>query len=114
MTEERITKDQIEDAIKKGDLKDEILWHHFQEIRACGQSIQNLLDKLENEGFKSFEIYYAMLQHVYSMRFAFEDENLEQLMQAVDKEVFEKMLEHRRQKLAKEGKLPQFKNPVEK
>lgn len=80
----------------KKDPTNTMLFHHYKQISACGQIIDNMLTKLENMGFQPTEVYYAFMQHVHHMRFAFEDSDMEKVLQIIDREMAEDIIEHRK------------------
>lgn len=81
----------------KKDISNTMIFHHYKQIFTIGNMISDFLDKFEAMGFLPTEVYYAYVEHLYYMRFSFEDGNQEEIMKLIDKEVFDHMLAYRKE-----------------
>ena len=71
-------------------------WHHYKQVVACAQTIEDALTKLEEKGFSPFEAYYALRQHYFHARFAMEDSGMEKGADQIDAEMNKDLYEHRK------------------
>lgn len=96
MNDEPITEAQIKQFLVEGRLPNLFRWHHYKQIIGCAQIIEDCLTKLEKMGFSPFEVYYALRQHLFYARFAFEDGGMVKAMNTIDDEMLKDMIEHRK------------------